>query len=106
MTLKPQKMLLVFADLTDTWQDAPLHEAIVRVLEKNGLAGATVLTGIMGYGRHRRIHSRGLFGMVDAKPVTVLCIDDEQKITAVLPIILPMVKEGLIAVQDIDAITT
>lgn len=105
MTMKPQKMLVVFADLTDTWQDEALHEALVRALEKNGLAGATVLSGIMGYGRHRRIHSRGLFGMVDAKPVTILCIDDEQKITAVLPIILPMVKEGLVAVQDIDVVS-
>lgn len=105
MTLKAQKMLLVFADLTDTWQDDALHEAIVRVLEKNGLAGATVFSGIMGYGRHRRIHSKGLFGMVDAKPVTILCIDDEQKIMAVLPIILPMVKEGLVAVQDIQIVS-
>ncbi len=105
MTTKPQKMLLVLIDLTDMWHDAPLYEAIVRVLERQGLAGATVASGIMGYGRHRQIHRKGLFGMSDEKPVTILCIDDEKKIEAVLPAIVPMVIEGLVAVQDIDVVT-
>lgn len=105
MTIKKKKMLRIFADLTDSWQDDSLHEAIVRVLERNGLAGATVLTGIMGYGRHRLIHGKGLFGMVDAKPVMIVCIDEEEKIMAVLPAIVPMVQEGLITLQDIDVVS-
>ena len=35
----PVKMLLIFIDQTDTWQNSPLHEAIVRVVEQHGLAG-------------------------------------------------------------------
>jgi hypothetical protein len=95
----------VFADLTGTFQDDAPHEAIVRVLEKNGLAGAAVFIGIMGYGRHRRIHTRGLFGVVDAKPITILYLDDQEKIMAVLPVVLPMVKERLVAVQDIERVS-
>lgn len=105
MTLKPRKMLLVFIDLTDAWEDVPLYEAIVRVLERKGLSGATVNTGIMGYGRHRQIHRKGLFGMSDEKPVTIVCIDEAAPIEAVVPIIFPMVKEGLIALQDIEVVT-
>ncbi|MCC7156761.1 MAG: DUF190 domain-containing protein [Bryobacterales bacterium] len=105
MTFQKKRMLMVFADLTDNWRDEPLHDAIVRVLERHGLAGASVYTGIMGFGRHRRIHSKGLFGMVDSKPVTVVCIDDEEKIMAVLPIIFPMVAEGLVSVHDVDVVT-
>jgi PII-like signaling protein len=95
-------MLLALMDLTDTWNESPLYEAIVRVLEKNGLSGATVFSGIMGFGRHRLIHRKGLFGMSDEKPVAVVCIDDESKLMAVLPAILPMVEEGLVALQDIQ----
>lgn len=104
MMTKHQKMLLVFVDLTDTWEDGPLYEAVVQTLERHGLAGATVISGIMGFGRHRQIHRKGLFGMADEKPVTIACIDDEPKIKAVLPFLVPMVKEGIVALQDIEVI--
>src|SRR5262249_38530882 len=45
----PQKALLIFMDETDRWKDDKLYEAIVRVLEKQGMAGATVVAGLMGY---------------------------------------------------------
>src|SRR4051794_10623296 len=104
MIAKPQKLLLIFIDLTDTWRDRRLHEAIVQVLERNDIAGATVLSGIMGYGIHRRIHQKGLFGVSDEKPVTILVIDTEEKIRAVLPAIFPMVNEGLITLQDTEVL--
>ena len=106
MTLGPQKMLLIFVDETDMWQDAHLYAAIVTVLERQGIAGATVNLGLMGYGRHRRIHRKGLFGMSDDKPVTIAAVDTEEKIRAVLPIIAPMLREGLIVLQDTEVVST
>jgi uncharacterized protein len=102
MTVKPQKMLIVLTDLTDSYRESSLYEAIVQLLERQGLGGATVFSGIMGFGRHRQIHRKGLFGMADEKPVCIISIDDEAKIMAVVPMILPMVEEGLISVQDIQ----
>ena len=100
----PVKMLLIFIDQTDTWRNAPLHEAIVRVLEQNGIAGATVLSGIMGYGIHHRIHRKGLLGVSDDKPLTIAAIDNEKKLRGVLPFIRPMIKEGLLGLSDIEVI--
>jgi PII-like signaling protein len=97
-------MLLIFIDQTDTWRNVPLHEAIVRMLEQNGIAGATVLSGIMGYGIHRRIHRRGLLGVSDDKPLTIAVIDSEDKLRNVLPLIRPMVREGLIGLTDFEVI--
>ena len=104
MTQAPTKILLIFIDQTDTWQNAPLHEAIVRVLERNGIAGATVFSGIMGYGIHRRIHRRGLLGVSDDKPLTISAIDNEDKLRNVLPAVRPMVREGLIGLTDFEII--
>ena len=104
MIKTPAKILLIFIDQTDTWQNAPLHEAIVRVLEQNGIAGATVLSGIMGYGIHRRIHRRGLLGVSDDKPLTIAAIDNEDKLRNVLPTVGPMVREGLIGLTDFEVI--
>jgi len=100
----PVKMLLIFIDQTDTWQNSPLHEAIVRVVEQHGLAGATVLSGIMGYGVHRRIHRKGLLGVSDDKPLTIAVIDNEQKLRDVLPSIRPMIREGLIGLCDFEIV--
>jgi PII-like signaling protein len=104
MIQAPTKMLLIFIDQTDTWHKAPLHEAIVRVLEQNGIAGATVLSGIMGYGIHRRIHRKGLLGVSDDKPLTIAAIDNEDRLRSVLPAIRPMVREGLIGLTDFEVI--
>ena len=100
----PVKMLLIFIDETDTWQNTPLHEAVVRVLEQNGIAGATVIHGIMGYGIHRRIHRKGLLGVSDDKPVTITAIDNEKKLRDGLPTIRLMIREGLIGLTDFEVI--
>ena len=100
----PVKMLLIFIDQTDTWQNKPLHEAIVRVLEQNGIAGATVLSGIVGYGIHRRIHRKGLLGVSDDKPLTIAVIDNEKKVRDLLPTIRPMIREGLVGLTDFEIV--
>lgn len=100
-----RKMLLMFLDETDRWKDGSLFEAVVLALERHGIAGATALQGTIGYGVHRRVHRKGLFGVTDEKPVLVMAIDEEAKIRAVLPVVVPMVKEGLVALQDIEVIS-
>jgi PII-like signaling protein len=100
------KVLMVFCDVTDLWKNEELlYEAIVRKLHKQGILGATVLVGVMGYGVHRRIHKRGLLGVSDEKPVVIFAIDQEQKLRDVLPIIVPMVKEGMINLVDTEIIS-
>ena len=76
----------------------------MRVLEQNGIAGATVIHGIMGYGIHRRIHRKGLLGVSDDKPVTITAIDNEKKLRDVLPAIRPMIREGLLGLSDFEVI--
>jgi len=99
------KMLMVFIDETDMWQERRLYEVIVRLLHKRSIAGATVLTGLMGYGRHRRIHKKGLLGISDERPVLILAIDQEDRLRAVLPDLIPLVKEGLINLVDTEVIS-
>jgi PII-like signaling protein len=96
---------LAFFDANDLWGDAPLYEELVRQLERHGIAGATVVDGIMGFGAHRRIHHKGLFGVVDDKPVMVVAIDREEKLRAVLPLIRPMVRAGVLALVDAEIIS-
>lgn len=102
MTGPKYKSLRLVVEDTDTWEGEPLHEAIVHFLHRNHVTGATVWSGIMGYGAHGRIHRKGLFGVSDEKPVIVEAVDKEAKIREVLPHLLAMIKEGLVSVQDVE----
>jgi PII-like signaling protein len=100
----PVKQLLILIGHRDTWHERPLYEAIVAALAKHGVAGVSVLAGIMGFGSHRHIHRKGLFGVSDDKPVAIIAIDAEPKLRAAIDLIRPMVREGLIALSDIEVI--
>lgn len=100
----PVKMLLVYVDETDTWGTTPLYEAIVRRLRQLGIAGATAQAGIMGFGSHRKVHHKRLFGVSDDRPVTIAAVDNEEKLRAAVPEIRSMVQEGLLMLMDVEVI--
>ncbi|MBY0506493.1 MAG: DUF190 domain-containing protein [Bryobacteraceae bacterium] len=85
-------------------ESVPLHEAIVRRLLHDGIAGATVLRGVMGYGKHHRVHRSGLFGVSDDRPVVIVAVDEEARIRAVLPEIRTLLSEELITVHSVEVI--
>jgi PII-like signaling protein len=99
-----QKMLLIYVDETDLWQNRPLYEGIVRRLRQLGVSGATVQTGVMGFGSHGKVHHKRLFGISDDKPVIVTVVDAEPVIRQILPEIRGMVQEGLMVLLDVEVV--
>ena len=102
---KNTKLLLIFLDETDVWGEFPLYEAIVRLLLQHGIAGATVNQGIMGYGFQQRVHHKRLFGISDDRPVTILVVEEDEKLRNVLPEIRSMIGDSLMVVLDADVLT-
>jgi len=102
----PVKMLVIYVDESDIWGDAhtPLYEAIVRRLRQLEIAGATVQTGIMGFGSHQKVHHKRLFGISDDRPVVITAVDSEVKLRKILPEIRGMVREGLVVMLDVEFI--
>jgi hypothetical protein len=100
----PVKMLVVYVDETDLWETGLLYEAIVRRLRQLGINGATVQTGIMGFGAHLKVHHKRLFGISDDRPVVITAVDNEYKIRETLPEIRGMVKEGLMVLLDAEVV--
>ena len=99
----PAKMLIILVDESDTWKGLPLYEALIQRLVKHEVAGATVLSGVMGFGIHGRIHRRTMVGAGDT-PIAVLSVDTEEKLRAVLPDIRPMVREGVMFLTDVEVV--
>ena len=77
-------LLRIFIDSTDKFKYRPLYEMIVYRAKKQGLAGATVLQAVHGFGKGSIIHQHKLFELADKEPVAVEIIDEEKKIRAFL----------------------
>lgn len=101
----PTKLLVILVDETDTWHDMPLYEAICRKLVQLNAPGATVQSGIMGYGSHGHLHRKRLFGVPDDRPISISIVDSETHLRErIIPAIRPMIAEGLMFMTDVEVI--
>jgi PII-like signaling protein len=82
-------------------RDRPLYEAIVRKARESHLAGATVLRGPMGFGRHSRVHTAKLLELSTDLPVVIEIVDAEDKVEAFLPTVDELVTEGLVTLEAV-----
>ena len=87
---EPVKLLLIFVNESDRWNDTPLYQAIVDRLRHLHLAGATAEAGILGF--------------ADDRPITITVVDEETRIRAALPELRRMVHEGLILLLDAELV--
>jgi len=88
----------------DVWHHRPLYHEIVRRARAAGLAGATVLRGIEGYGASSLIHTSRILSLSEDLPVAVVLVDGEEKIRAFLPELSALVTEGLVIVDPVEVI--
>jgi PII-like signaling protein len=98
------KLLRIFVGESDRWDGTPLYEAIVLEARKRGLAGATVIKGVMGFGAHSRIHTAKLLELSQDLPMVVEIVDAADKIEAFLPDLEKMVGDGLITIERADVL--
>jgi PII-like signaling protein len=82
-------------------RDRPLFEAIVRKAREAHLAGATVLRGPMGFGRHSRVHTAKLLELSTDLPIVIEIVDAEDKVEAFLPTVDELVTEGLVTLEAV-----
>lgn len=96
--------LTIYMNEADRMGDMPLHEDVVRRLLRSELAGATVTRGLMGYGKHGKVHRKRLFGVSDDRPVVITAVDDEARIRPILKEIKALVLEGMITLHEVEVV--
>ena len=100
MNLPPNGQLLrIFIGESDKHQGKPLYEWLVIQAKEQGLAGATVLRGLMGFGANSRIHTSKILRLSLDLPIIVEIVDTPEKIEAFLGSIETVVKMGLITLE-------
>ena len=98
------ELLRVFIGESDHYHSKPLYEAIVLEARQRGMAGATVLRGVMGFGAHSRLHTAKILRLSEDLPLVVEIVDTPEKIADFLPKLDEMIGEGLITVERVRVI--
>lgn len=99
------KLLKIFIGESDRWHGEALYHAIIKVIKNQGLAGATTIRGIEGYGANSRIHTKNIEVLSQDLPIVIEVIDKEERINEVIKIIDPMITEGLMVIMhDVEII--
>jgi PII-like signaling protein len=101
MQLPEEGLLLrIFIGESGRHAGKPLYEWIVLQAREKGLAGATVLRGMMGFGANtRQIHTFKIEALSDDMPIVVEVVDTEENIESFLDLITPLIPAGLVTVE-------
>lgn len=99
------KLLKIFIGESDIWHGEALYHAILKKIKENGLAGATTIRGIEGFGANSRVHMKSIEVLSQDLPILIEVIDREDRINHIIQIVDPMITEGVMAVlHDVEII--
>ena len=98
------KLLRIYVGESDRWHGKPLYQAIVERVRKEGLAGATAIRGIEGFGADSRLHTSRILRLSEDLPVLIEIADTAERIERIFPLLDEMVTEGLVTLENVDII--
>lgn len=93
------QLLRIFIGESDKHEGIPLYEWLVIQAKEQGLAGATVLRGLMGFGANSRIHTSKILRLSLDLPIVVEIVDTPENIKAFLGRVESVIKEGLVTLE-------
>ena len=103
MTLPEDGYLLrIFVGESDKHEGKPLYEWLVLKAREAGLAGATVLRGIEGFGAHSRLHTAKILRLSEDLPVVIEIVDGRERIEAFMPVVDHAIREGLATLERVQ----
>ena len=100
----PAMRLTIFLGESDHWQHRPVYSEIVHRAHAAGLAGASVMRGIEGFGATSRVHTSRLISLSDDLPVAVVIVDSADRIEAFLPQLDELITQGLVILDPVTVV--
>lgn len=100
----PAMRLTIFVGESAQWHHRPVYSEIVHRAHAAGLAGATVLRGVEGFGTSARIHTTRLVSLSSDLPVAIVIIDSPERIDGFLPQLDELIAEGLVILDPVSVV--
>jgi PII-like signaling protein len=100
----PAMRLTIFVGESDQRHHHPVYTEIVHRAHAAGLAGASVMRGMEGYGASSHIHTTRILSLSEALPVAIVNVDAADRIEAFLPQLDELITEGLIILDPVNVI--
>jgi uncharacterized protein len=97
-------LLRIFIGESDRCHHQPLYEAIVLAAREAQLAGATVLRGLMGFGKSSQLHTVKIVRLSMDLPLVIEIVDSEEKINSFLPTLEKMIGGGLVTLEKVKVL--
>lgn len=97
-------LLRIFINESDKVNGKPLYQEIVKQAHKQGMAGATVLRGVLGYGAESRIHTSKILRLSEDLPLVVEIVDSEENIELFLPELDDLIGDGMVTLEKIQTV--
>ncbi|PYN46629.1 MAG: hypothetical protein DME00_18480 [Candidatus Rokuibacteriota bacterium] len=96
-----QVLMRMFVGESDRAGHRPLHVALLELLRARGLAGATVVKGVAGFGANSVIHTSSILRLSEDLPLVIEVVDTAEHLEAVLPEVDRLMKGGLITMEKV-----
>jgi len=94
------ELMRIFIGEGDRHGHLPLYEAIVLEARKQGLAGATVLHGIMGFGAKSHLHTAKILRLSEDLPIIIEIVDTPEHIETFLNTADRMMNDGMVTIEE------
>jgi len=94
-------LLRIFIGESDRHDGKLLYEWIVLRAREAGLAGATVMRGMMGFGAHSRLHTFKIERLSQDLPIIIEIVDTRDKLETFLAVIDQEIEEGMATLEEI-----
>jgi PII-like signaling protein len=100
-----EKVLMrIFTGETKMFGLKPLYEALVQLFREEGLAGATVLRGVSGFGAHGVYHTFKLLELSSDLPMVIEVVESQEKINSIMPKLDGMIDSGMVTLEKVNVI--
>ncbi len=98
-------LLRIYIGESDEYEGTALYRHIVELLRREGMAGATVLRGIAGFGKSSRLHTTSILRLSTDLPIVIEVADTEAHIARAKELIGPIITQGLVTEERVKIIT-